>query len=183
MKIRTIQIAASFFLVSGLILCAQAQTLKQDKTEQNTQADQSAPDSSKPMLIVHDLTVAKGIAWPYDVHASKANIVASLQLKDGDQFDIVPAAPSGTGHGYVLEEEITQWHPGNAAVRGLVGYGAGREVAVVHYWVTDPQGEKVFEHTDTIRSAFFSSVSSVGDILHPLGDKIATRIQHAKILH
>jgi hypothetical protein len=179
MKILTLQIAGAFLAAVSFLPCAHAQ----DKAKQDASSTQPADNSGKPMLIVHDATVAKGVAWPYDVHAVKANIVASLQLKDGDKFDVVPNAPSGTGHGYVLEEEITQWHPGNAAVRGLVGYGAGREVAVVHYWVTDPQGEKVFEHTDTIRSAFFSSVSSVGDLLHPLGDKIAARIQHANLLH
>jgi len=156
--------------------------MAKDNAKPDASTTNTADTPSKPVLIVHDLTVAAGVPWPYDVHQIKANIIASLQLTDGDIFNVVPTAPSGAGHGYVLEGEITSWHPGNQAVRSFVGYGAGRESAIVHYWVIDPNGEKVFEHTDTIRASFYSGISSVGELAHPLADKIAGRIQHAKLI-
>ena len=57
----------------------------------------------------------------------------------------------------------------------LVGMGTGRETAVIHYWLTDKTGKKVFEHTDTIRAAFWGNAyaGSVGQLAQPFADKIA----------
>jgi hypothetical protein len=61
--------------------------------------------------------------------------------------------------------------------------GSGRETAKIHYWLTDASGKKVFEHTDTIRAAFWGNgyADSVGQLAQPFADKIAERLAAAKI--
>ncbi len=66
----------------------------------------------------------------------------------------------------------------------LLGMGSGRETAKIHYWLTEvATGKKVFEHTDTIRQAFWGNAytSSVGQLAQPFADKIALRLKDAKL--
>ena len=73
-------------------------------------------------------------------------------------------------------------HPRNAAIRYLVGMGTGRETAKIRFKLTVQSGKRVFEHEDTIRTEFYASAysSSVGQLAHPLADKIGHRIAEAK---
>jgi hypothetical protein len=58
-----------------------------------------------------------------------------------------------------------------------------RETAKIHYWLTDASGKKVFDHTDTIRAAFWGNgyADSVGQLAQPFADKIADRLAEAKL--
>jgi hypothetical protein len=61
--------------------------------------------------------------------------------------------------------------------------GSGREAAKIHYWLTDASGKRIFDHTDTIRTAFLGNAyaSSVGQLAQPFADKIAERLKAAKL--
>jgi hypothetical protein len=82
-----------------------------------------------------------------------------------------------------LEGEIVSWRPGNRAKRMMIGMGSGRESAEIHYWLTDEQGKRVFEHKDTIRAEFWGNAyeGSVGQLAHPFASKIASRLTEAKL--
>ncbi len=88
-----------------------------------------------------------------------------------------------TGKVYVLDGEVLEWHAGNKAERTLIGYGSGRETAKIHYWMTDAAtGKKVFEHTDTIRQAFWGNAyANSVELAQPFADKIAVRLKEAKL--
>jgi len=137
----------------------------------------------KPALVVHNFTAAAGLPWPYDMKQMAAQTVAELQRKDGSHFDVSVDAPSSRPHVYTLDGEVTEWHPGNRAKRMMVGMGSGRETAKIHYWLTDEKGKRVFEHTDTIRAAFWGNAyaDSVGQLAQPFADKIADRLAEAKL--
>lgn len=164
-------------VIAGMMVPASAKVRSQAKPAEAT----PPVSSSLPILVVHEFAVAPDIAWPYTPNQVRVQLIASLKMKVGDKFNIVSEAPPGTGHDYVLQGEVAKWKAGNQAVRSFVGYGAGRETATIHYWVTDPSGEKVFDHTDTIRASYFSGVSSVGELAHPLADKVAIRLKEAKL--
>ncbi len=137
---------------------------------------------NKPTLVVQPFTVASSVAWPYDMHQLQLETAAELKLKDGDHFEVVTDPPSAPGHVYKLQGEVLTWRPGNRATRMFVGMGSGRETAQIHYWLTDENGGKVFDHTDTIRAEFWGNAyaGSVGQLAHPFADKIATRLREAK---
>jgi Domain of unknown function (DUF4410) len=137
----------------------------------------------KPAIIVQTFKVASGQPWPYDMKQMAAQTVAELQRKDGKRFDVATEPPANEAKTYTLEGEATEWHPGNRAKRLVVGMGSGRETAKIHYWLTDSSGKKVFEHTDTIRAAFWgnSYADSVGQLAQPFADKIADRLAEAKL--
>jgi uncharacterized protein DUF4410 len=137
----------------------------------------------KPAILVHAFTVIPGQPWPYDLKQMAAQTVAELQRKDGKRFDVAVDAPVGQVKAYTLDGEVTEWHPGNRAKRLVVGMGSGRETAKIHYWLTDASGKKVFDHTDTIRAAFWGNgyADSVGQLAQPFADKIADRLAEAKL--
>ncbi len=143
----------------------------------------TAVAQSKPILVVHVFTVAKNVAWPYDMNQLQAQTVAQLKLKYGQNVDVVTEAPKGAGRVYTLDGEVLKWHPGNRATRLIVGLGSGREMAKIHYWLSDQSGEKVFDHTDTIRQSVWGGgyVGSVGQLAQPFADKIAKRLSEAKV--
>jgi Domain of unknown function (DUF4410) len=141
------------------------------------------PAQDKPGIAVHTFTVIAGQPWPYDMKQMAAQTVAELQRKDGKRFEVAVDAPAGLVKTYTLDGEVTEWHPGNRAKRLVVGMGSGRETAKIHYWLTDASGKKVFEHTDTIRAAFWGNgyADSVGQLAQPFADKIADRLAEAKL--
>jgi len=49
--------------------------------------------------------------------------------------------------------------------------------------LNNQEGKKVFEHDDTIRTEFYASAysASVGQLAHPLADKIDGRLAEAKL--
>lgn len=137
----------------------------------------------KTGIVVHTFTAVSGHPWPYDMKQMAAQTVAELQRKDGKRFDVAMEAPAGQAKTYTLDGEVTEWHPGNRAKRLVVGMGSGRETAKIHYWLTDSSGKKVFDHTDTIRAAFWGNgyADSVGQLTQPFADKIADRLAEAKL--
>jgi Domain of unknown function (DUF4410) len=137
----------------------------------------------KPVLVVHVFTPAKDLVWPYDMNQLQLQTITELRIKDKDYFEVAREAPKDAPQSYVLEGEVLEWHAGNKATRLFVGMGSGRETAKIHYWLTDKDGKKVFEHTDTIRQAFWGNqyASSVNQLAQPFADKIAARLTEAKL--
>jgi hypothetical protein len=139
----------------------------------------------KPSLVVGTFVLADGVNWPYDMKQMQLQTITELKVKDGQSFDVVTDAPQESGSKvYLLDGEVLEWHAGNRATRLMVGMGSGRETAKIHYWLTDPvSGKKVFEHTDTIRQAFWANAyaNSVGQLAQPFADKIADRLKEAKL--
>jgi hypothetical protein len=142
----------------------------------------AASAQEKPTLQVNAVKTAADIAWPYDGKQLQAQLAAELQTKQGKKFAVV-TEPPGTGRYFVLNCEVLEWHPGNAAKRILVGMGSGRESAKIRYSVADAGGKTVFQHEDTIRAEFWGNAyaGSVGQLAHPLADKIAGHLSEAKL--
>jgi Domain of unknown function (DUF4410) len=143
-----------------------------------------AVGQSKPTLVVDTFVVPSGVSWPYDMNQLKAEILGELIKKDGQYFFVLPE-PSNDAKGafYTLRGEVLEWHSGNRAKRLLVGMGSGRETAKIHYWLTDLNGKRVFDQTDTIRQAFSGNAyaRSVGQLAQPFADKIADHLKAAKL--
>jgi hypothetical protein len=139
----------------------------------------------KPALVVHAFTLASGVSWPYDMSQLQAQAIAELKTKDAAQFDVVADAPPDQGRVYILDGEVLEWHKGNTAERMIIAMGsvAGRENAKIHYWLTDKDGKRVFEHTDIIRQLFMRNghEKSVGTLARPFGDKVSERLKDAKL--
>lgn len=136
----------------------------------------------KPTIVVQVVTAATGVDLPYDLKQMHAQLVAEFKVMLGKAFNIVaaPATPPGTV--YTLDAEITAWRPGNAAKRILVGIGSGREASDIQYRVTDASGKKVVDRKDTVRTNFYSQgAGSTGTLAHPIAQKIADRIEDAKL--
>jgi len=136
-----------------------------------------------PTVVVHGFSVSSGVPWPYDMKQLATEAVAELQRKNAKQFELLSEAPATLRNVFSLDGEILEWHPGNRATRILVGMGSGRETAKIHYWLSDETGKRVFDHTDTIRAAFWGNeyAASVGQLALPFADKIAARLSHAKL--
>jgi hypothetical protein len=139
---------------------------------------------AKPQLVVHPFTLAPGANWPYDMNQLVIQTITQLRVKDGEYFDVVTQASDAAPRIYHLDGEVLEWHAGNKATRVFVGVGTGRETAKIHYWLTDQRGERIFEHTDTIRQAFWGNAyaESVGQLAQPFADKIAERLREAKLV-
>jgi Domain of unknown function (DUF4410) len=137
----------------------------------------------RPVLVVQVFTTAAGVNLPYDMKLMHAQILPELKVMLGKDFDILGEAPSAaTGKVYTLNAEITDWRPGNAAKRLLVGMGSGREASDIQYRVTDSSGKHVVDRKDTIRTNFYSQgAGSTGTLAHPIAQKIADRIKDAKL--
>ena len=138
---------------------------------------------SKPAIVVKVFTTASSVTLPYDMKQMQSQLVAEFKVLLGKEFDIVAEDPTThQGAIYALDAEITDWRPGNAAKRLLVGLGSGREATDIQYRVTDGSGKKALERKDTIRTAFFSQAAgSTGTLAHPIAEKIAERIKDAKL--
>ena len=138
----------------------------------------------KPVIVVHAFTTSSEVAWPYDMKQMQIQTVAELKSKLAKRYEIVTDAPAtNTQRTYALDGEITGWRPGNRAKRMLVGMGSGRESADLHFWLTDAAGKKVVDRKDTIRAEFWGNAyeGSVGQLAHPFADKIAGRVDEAKL--
>jgi Domain of unknown function (DUF4410) len=137
----------------------------------------------RPTLQVNAVKTGTEVAWPYDAKQLQSQLAAELQNKQGKKFAVVTEPPSTGDRLFVLDCEILEWRPGNAAKRILVGMGSGRESAKIRYSVTNAAGKKIFEHQDTIRAEFWGNAyaSSVGQLAHPLADKIAGHLGDAKL--
>jgi hypothetical protein len=115
----------------------------------------------------------------------QAQAIAELKTKNGDEFNAVNEVPSDQARVYVLDGEVVEWHNGNVAEQMLIAGGsvAGRENAKIHYWLTDKDGKKVFEQTDTIRQLFMRNAheKSSGTLATPFADKLSERLKEAKL--
>ena len=139
----------------------------------------------KPALVVHAFTIASGVNFPYDMKDLQAQAIGEIKAKDGEQFDVVSDAPPNLARVYILDGEVLEWHKGNTAERMLIAAGtvAGRENAKIHFWLTDKDGKKVLEQTDTIRQLFMRNKheKSTGMLARPFREKIAERLKDAKV--
>jgi hypothetical protein len=143
----------------------------------------AAGAQEKVKLLVNPIKTGTDVAWPYDSKQLQTQVAAELMNKVGKKFAVVTEAPEEKGRHFVLDCEVVEWHAGNAAQRALIGMGAGRESAKVRYSLTDPSGKKVMEREDTIRAEFWGNAyaGSVGQLAHPLADKIAGRLGEVKV--
>jgi len=148
-----------------------------------TQAQEKATQY-KTTLVVHAFSVPSGVQWPYDTKQFQLATVAELKAKCGTRAEAVTETPENQTKVLILEGEILSWKAGNRATRLMVGLGAGRETAKIHFWLADASGKKVFENTDTIRQSVWGGgySPSVGELLQPFANKIATRISESKVL-
>jgi hypothetical protein len=138
----------------------------------------------KPALVVHAFTVASGVSFVYDMSQLQTQTIAELKDKDGSQFDFAPEAPANQARVYVLDGEVMEWHKGNTAARMLVAKssGAAPGSAKIRYWLTDKDGKKVFEQTDTIRQTRMENGhESAGTLAPPFAAKVVERLQGAKL--
>ena len=88
----------------------------------------STQAQEKPTIVFSTFKTAPEVSWPYDMKELQRQVVAELQNKDRKKYNIsTRQAPSFGTHYLVLEVEVLEWHPGNAAKRALVGVGTGRE--------------------------------------------------------
>lgn len=174
-------------LGSALIVSAQNQpaaNLPALAANSAVQQDSASQIASRGAVIVREFAVSDKVGWPYDIKQLQSQTIAELRAKSGEHLDVLvddPATPRT--HTYTLEGEIVSWRPGNRAKRMMIGMGSGRESAEIHYWLTDNQGKKVFDHKDTIRAEFWGNAyeSSVGQLAHPFASKIAARLTEAKV--
>ena len=139
----------------------------------------------KPAIVVHAFTLAPDVKFPYDMNQLQTRAIAMLKDKDGTLFDALPTAPTVQVRVYILDGEVLEWHKGNTAERMLIAMGsvAGRENAKIHYWLTDQDGKKIFENTDTIRQGFMKNghEKNVGTLATPFAEKLTERLKEAKL--
>jgi hypothetical protein len=135
--------------------------------------------------VVHAFTVAPGVTFPYEMKDLQTQAIVELKSRDNGQFNVVDDAASTKARVFILDGEVIEWHKGNTAERMLIAAGsvAGRENAKIHYWLTDKDGKKVFEQTDTIRQLFMRNAheKSAGTLVKPFADKISERLGAAKL--
>jgi hypothetical protein len=138
---------------------------------------------AQPVIVVQPFTASAGVTLPYDLKQMQGQLVAEFKVMLGKQFDIMAEAPATPGGSvYTLAAEITGWRPGNAAKRIFVGMGSGREASDIQYRLTDGSGKTVLDRKDTVRTNFYSQgAGSTGTLAHPIAQKIAERIQDAKL--
>lgn len=139
----------------------------------------------KHELEVHAFTIVAGVNFPYDMKNLQSQAIAELKTKNGEEFEVVNDDPQDKAHVYILDGEVQEWHKGNVAERMALALGsvAGRENAKIHFWLTDKDGKRVFEQTDTIRQLFMRNVheKNSGMLVQPFAEKIAERLKDAKL--
>jgi hypothetical protein len=171
-------------LFSAVSCTAQTTAASSPSSTPASQSDNTAEISARPVMIVGEFSTAEKAGWPYDTKQLQYQTVAELKAKAGDHIDVMSGPPATPrNHTYTLAGEIVSWRPGNRAKRMLVGMGSGRESAEIHYWLTDEQGKRIFDHKDTIRAEFWGNAyqSSVGELAHPFASKIADRLTETKL--
>lgn len=137
-------------------------------------------------LVVTPFVVANDrVAWPYEATHLRTVTIAEFKTKGSihGRFQIVSEPPADpVRRVYTLSGEIISWSPGERAVRMIVGGGAGRESAIIHFWVTDDQGQRVYEHRDTIRAeyAYNAEAGSAGQLARPFALKLVERVSEGK---
>ena len=171
-------------VLAPLIAAAQMEAADSARKMGAVEPGSAGQISARPAVAVLEFSVGEKTGWPYDVKQLQSQTVAELRAKSADHLDVLVGAPATARvHSYTLEGEIVGWRPGNRAKRVMIGMGSGRESAEIHYWLTDEQGKRVFEHKDTIRAEFWGNAyeGSVGQLAHPFASKISSRLSEAKL--
>ena len=134
--------------------------------------DSTLLDDPEALVAVREFKTS--VDFPYDFKQLQIQTVIELKKRN------VPAG--GTGGTYTLEGEVVEWNAGNRAARMLIGFGSGRESAKIHFWLTDQNGTRVYERTDTIRQSIWggAAVPSAGQLVQPFAIKIAERIADSR---
>jgi len=139
----------------------------------------------KPAIVVHAFTLASGVTFPYEMNQLQNKAINMLNDKDGNLFQAVGDAPAAPARVYILDGEILEWHKGNVAERMLLAAGtvAGRENAKIHYWLTGPDGKKVYENTDIIRQGWMKNghEKNTGTLITPFAEKLTERLKEANL--
>jgi len=137
----------------------------------------------KPALVVHPFTVASHMKFPYDMKELQIRAITMLKNKNAEQFGAISDAPSDPAPQYVLDGEVLEWHKGNTIERMALALGtvAGRENAKIHFWLTDKDGKKVYDSTDTIRQGFMNNTheKNSGTLGDPFSEKLCERLKEA----
>jgi hypothetical protein len=145
----------------------------------------AAQAQDKPAVVIHPFTVAPGVDFPYEMNQLQTAAIAEIKSKDGEKFDVIAEVIPNRNRVYLLDGEIKEWYKGNTAERMAIAPGsmAGWEHARIHYWLTDKEGKRIFQRTDTIRPMFMRNAhgKNVGTLAHPFGLKIAERLKSAKL--
>jgi hypothetical protein len=178
------RLAVLLIAVTPAITMAQTTAASNQSPALAADSGNSAEISARSVVIISEFSTGERAGWPYDTKQLEYQTVAELKAKTGGQIDVLAGPPATPRiHNYTLNGEIVSWRPGNRAKRMLVGMGSGRESAEIHYWLTNEQGKRVFEHKDTIRAEFWGNAyeGSVGQLAHPFASKIAARLIEAKL--
>ena len=139
----------------------------------------------RPVIVVKAFALSSDAAFPYDLKQLQISVHAELKARFAKEaVDVVMEAPAGArGKVYVIEGEFSNWKVGSTAKRVLVGFGAGREGTDLHFTITE-SGKKVVDGTERIKAPFVGSAyqGNVGQLAHPVADKLGDRIKNAKIV-
>jgi hypothetical protein len=168
-------------MIRRCILFAFAIVLAAMPTQSQERATQP---EEKTTLVVHVFSVPTAVQWPYDTKQLQLATIAELKAKCGTRAEAVSETPENRTRVLILEGEVLSWKAGNRATRLMVGLGAGRETAKIHFWINDASGKKVLDRTETIRQSVWGGgyTPSVGELLQPFANKIANRIAESKVL-
>lgn len=171
-------------MIRTFLLFTFAAVLAAMPTEAQEKATQEKTAQEKTTLVVRVFSVREGVQWPYDTKQLQMATVTELKAKCGTRAEVVSEPPENRTRVLILDGEILSWKAGNRATRLMVGLGAGRERAEIHFYLADASGKKVFEHTDTIRQSVWGGgyTPSMGQLVQPFGNKIARRIAESKAL-
>ena len=102
----------------------------------------SGQTEEKLALVVHEFTVASGVQWPYDLKQLQMATLAELKAKCGTRAEVVTETSENPTKLLMLEGETLSWNAGNRATRIIIGLGAGRESAKIHFYLNDASGKK-----------------------------------------
>jgi len=145
----------------------------------------SASAQGRPVIVVMPFVVGLDAVLPYDMQQLQAVTHAELKARFVKQpIDIALEAPANPpGKVYVITGEFSNWKAGSTAKRVLVGFGSGREGVDFHFTITE-SGKKVVDKKERIKSQFIGSAyqGNVGQLGHPIADKIGDAIKSAKLV-
>lgn len=125
----------------------------------------------------------------FKCNSRAAQAVATVQQEDGNaleysnlfttvtSFSKSATAPAGA---WTLEAKEIKFSGGNAAMRGLIGFGAGRAHLVMRYQLLNPDGKVVWTKEISSKPSFWGSSGAAGAIQNQSG---AERKQAQKLVN
>lgn len=141
--------------------------------------------TAKPTIVVDAFTVQKGLGWPYSFQLLQKEMIAKLTSKLTDKVTVVDGAPGGGG-AYTLDGEILRMYQNNNIDAHAGGMATNNQIITVRYWLTGPDGKKVFDKTSTYTATGVGIDSQVdfngaGPIARDLEADVVSRVKDAKI--